>query len=358
MSNSLGYSLSAMFLALLISATLSKIYLNKFHQGKLKFVDFILSLVIALLPAAFLFTIGLEWKFGANYIPTSHSEDLTYSSFHIIALLITFAFTVLLVTRAKKDRESEERYMFGRFDRVDYTVFFIGIMLLGIELFKQLYYLNLNQGIENYLWYGFPLQFCSVPMFLYPLTPFIKNKKIKDAVYSFIGIFTAVGGLAVMIVGQSVFTLQVAISVHTMLWHGAMVVVSIYVLAARQIGKSFKDYFMAIAVLIGFIILAQGVNVLFHYLAINHPGMATFDGFFINPWMSNVNMPVLSNIRISMQQSGMHVALVGILFSLLYFVAFSLGGLIIFMGLRIPYLVQNTKAKKELKNKEVVTASN
>lgn len=347
MSNSFGYSLTIIFISVLIITSVIKFYLEKFHPGKLKPLSFVLNLILALTPMFYLFAITLKWKFDVSYLPSGNGEDLTYSSFHIGWLLVMAFFTILLMGRAKKDNENKSRFIFNQLDAVDHTLFWAGIMLLGIETFKQIEYLTLKDGLDAYQWYGFPLQFCSLPIILYPITPFIRNLKIKRALYAFIGIFMTVGGLSVMIIGQSIFTNSVAISTHTMLWHGTMVALSLYILVARKIGSDFKDFWKAIAVLCFFVVVVQVVNVSFHFIAMKYPALDLFDGFFINPWKSNVNMPVLSNIRIALQQSGMHFMFVLILFSLVYLIVFTLGGIILFTLLNLPYALKKIKEKRQ-----------
>lgn len=330
MTNSDGYRDTAIFFLLLIIAFTIKSLINHRHFGKYTKIEALLKYFMIFLPMIYLFVIDLDWSFGLKFLPSQNSADLTWSVFHIGSLVVMTIFLIILIARALIDRQSSRRYLGGRVDAVDNTIFQLGLMMFGIEIFKQLVFLNLDDGLANYQWYGFPLQFCSVPIFLYPLAPLVKNKRIKDALYSFIGIFTLVAGLSVMLVGGSVFTLNVAISIHTMLWHGTMVIVGSYVMVARRMGRSWRQYVDALFVLAILIVFVQVVNVSFHFLSFRFPGLKTFDGFFINPWLSNQNMPVLSNIRIALQDSGMHVTFVGIIFSLLYLLPFSAGGLIIF----------------------------
>lgn len=344
MSNAVGYSILLFFIAMFVSAFLSKLYIKKHHK-EMEWLDNFLSWLMILLPSIFMTIIRLDWKFGTKFLPTQQSEKITWSIFHIASLVIMVAYAIFILKRANADTVSERRYLFGRLNKVENTIFQLGILLISIEVFKQLVYLQLEDGIKNYLWYGFPLQFCSTPLFVYPLAPLFKNKKIKDALFSFIGIFTLIGGLAVMIVGTSVFTLEVAISVHTMIWHGTMVVVGLYTIATQKIGTKWTQYRDALIVLVIFILIAQGFNVLFHNLSADHPQMAFFDGFFINPWVSNVNMPVLSNIRISLQNSGLHIALVGIFFSLIYLASFALGGLLVFLLCKLFFIKHKTKSQ-------------
>lgn len=351
MTNSDGYRDTAIFFLLLIIAFTIKSLINHRHFGKYTKIEALLKYFMIFLPMIYLFVIDLDWSFGLKFLPSQNSADLTWSVFHIGSLVVMTIFLIILIARAPIDRQSSRRYLGGRLDAVDNTIFQLGLMMFGIEIFKQLVFLNLDDGLANYQWYGFPLQFCSVPIFLYPLAPLVKNKRIKDALYSFIGIFTLVAGLSVMLVGGSVFTLHVSISIHTMLWHGTMVIVATYVMVARKMGSKWRQYVDALLVLTILVAFVQVVNVTFHYLSFSFPGLESFDGFFINPWLSNRNIPVLSDIRIALQNSGMHVAFVGISFSLLYLAVFALGGLIIFGLTRL--IQKEVSRKRFAKDKEL-----
>ena len=344
MTNSTGYTYTAIFFLLLIIAFVIKSLVHQRHFGKYSKLESLLKYFMIFLPMIYLFVIDLDWSFGLNFLPSQNSADLTWSVFHIGSLVVMLIFMAILLARAPIDAKSQRRYLGGRLDAVDHTIFQLGLMMVGIEIFKQLVFLNLGDGLANYQWYGLPLQFCSVPIFLYPVSPLVKNQRIKDALYSFIAIFTLVAGLSVMLVGGSVFTLNVSISIHTMLWHGTMVIVASYVMVARKLGSKWRQYVEALIVLAILVVIVQIVNVSFHFLSFKFPGLESFDGFFINPWAINQNMPVLSNIRIALQESGMHVAFVGIIFTLLYLTTFAVGGLLIFGVARFIHRQVSTKS--------------
>ena len=54
--------------------------------------------------------------------------------------------------------------------------FVTGMILLGSEAGKQLF-LTFSVGKGHYLWWYFPFQLCSIPMYLLPLLPFLKGEK-------------------------------------------------------------------------------------------------------------------------------------------------------------------------------------
>lgn len=337
MSTDYGYALTLLFVGLIISGFVSLHFLAKHKRSRT-----LVFIALALIPTLYLFTIRDRLDFGLNYLPSQSSDDLTYSSFHIGAILLTTIATIYMIIQAQKDKRSTESYFFGRLSVVDFRVFLFGLLLFGIEVYKQLIFLNLAEGIAAYSWYGFPLQFCSIPLFFYPLVPFLKDGKIKQALYSFIALFTFLGGFLVVVVGGSVFTVNVAISVHTMIWHGSMVIVGLYVLVARDVVFKWRLLRGAIIVLAILVVFVQGVNSLFHYI-----GNDSFDGFFISPWQSTMNMPVLSDIRVSLQATNMPIILVGIIFSLIYFIAFAIGGSVIFTIARLLFTKEVAATRKK-----------
>ncbi|OQC10843.1 MAG: hypothetical protein BWX74_00431 [Tenericutes bacterium ADurb.Bin087] len=330
MSNLVGYGLIAGFVLVIGIMLLLKIYLQTYHQGKFWYIERPLKYLMILAPMFFMFAIGERWKFGENFLPSGNPDDLAWGPFHLAWLAVMIVAIIVVSSGVKADQENTKRYMFGRLNKIDFTVFQLGILLLSIEFYKQMIFLELYKGLNHYHWYGFPLQFCSIPLFLYPIVPFVKNKKIKEAFYSFIAIFNLIGGLSVMILATGVFTTYVSISIHTMMWHGTMVVVAIYLINAYKIGTKWRHYLGAVTVLFILMVIAQLTNVLFHYIGTKFPGPGDFDGFFISPWISRRNMPILGDIRVAMQEGGLPIAIIAIVFPYIYFVVFGLTGLLIY----------------------------
>jgi len=330
MSNLVGYSIVALFVIVMGLLLLLKVYLQTYHPGKYWYIERPIKYLMILGPMFFLFAIGERWHFGENFLPSQNPDDLAWGPFHLGWLFAMVIAIIVVSSGVKADKANTKRYVFGQLNKIDFTVFQFGVLLFGIELYKQLIFLNLYEGLANYHWYGFPLQFCSIPIFLYPLTPFIKNEKIKEAIYSFISIFNLIGGLAVMILATGVYTLQVSISIHTMIWHGVMVVVAFYLINAYKIGTKWRHYLGAVTVLFCLIVLAQLTNVLFHYIGMKFPGPGDFDGFFISPWIDRRNMPILGDIRANMIAGGVPTLIIALVFPHIYFVIFSLTGLLIY----------------------------
>lgn len=351
MSANAGWTITLVYLILAILIVITKLILRYPLKNKWETLQNTLLLVLALLPASFMFLIGDRWNFDPSYLPTNNPVvDLTYSSFHIFFIIWMIVLAIVFVFIAKSHREDQSKtYFKGRMNKVDFTIFRIGLFLLSIELYKQLIFAGLWHGIDNYQWYAFPLQFCSVPIFFFLIAPWLKNQKLKSATYEFIGLFVTLAGLLVMIVGGDVFVANVSISVHTMLWHSMMVVAGVYLIAAKRIGTDYKQLIRASVFLVGLIIFVQIVNIHFHFMgAYIENGPSNFSGFFISPWESGYRLPVLGLWQKALYESPMPLAISAFLFSLIYFLAFTVGASLVY-GLcygtnRLIKVVQNRKS--------------
>lgn len=346
MPNHEGWTITAIYFTLMILIIIAKVVLRYVFKNKYYNIQNYLLLILALLPASFMFMIGSRWEFGPNYLPTNNPVvDLTYSSFHIFFLLFMVVTAIAFAFIGKIHRNDHSRtYFNGRMDKIDYTIFRIGLFLLAIETYKQLVFANLWSGLDQYQWYAFPLQFCSVPIFFFLFAPWLKNKALKDASYEFIGLYVTLAGLLVMLFGGSVFSFSVAISVHTMLWHAMMFVAGVYLIFAKGIGTNYKQLIRAMIFLFGLIVLVQIVNIQFHFMGeYLENGPSGFSGFFISPWENGYSMPVLGGWQKAIYESSMPRALSATIYSIIYYAAFTLGATIVYwfiFGIRTLFKVK------------------
>ena len=311
MSNIVGLSLIAAFLVLeaVLFVILHKVKLKEKGQRGI-------VLAMALLPM-FLLTAVDSWDWPATINP---NVDLPFSWFHFIfiALVLLFAFGATRVATLHIQKDTCE----GRLSKTDWTVFVFGVLLTGIEIYKQIFYGTLFTG---YQWYLFPFQFCSVPLYVCLIAPWIKNQKRKEACYSFIGIFGLIAGLAVMAYPTTVFTNQISICIHTMVWHGTMIVVGVYLVARYRIGTSLVQWKQASAILSMFILIAIVMNMAIHLFA---PQIG-LNPFFLSPWISSP-FPVLSTI-LAKGQSSWGVFWGWLVYLISYILAFFLGGMLVYL---------------------------
>ncbi|MCI5745344.1 MAG: YwaF family protein [Erysipelotrichaceae bacterium] len=223
-----------------------------------------------------------DWRWP-NVRPT------VFGWYHIMWIIIMILVVVLLclIFARKHDSKTDDR-----------VIFFIGTMLLAIEIYKQIFY-TLKAG--HYQWYIFPFQFCSIPMYVACIAPLIKNVKVKETMYKFLASFGLLAGIAVMIYPGDCFnSWYVTILIHTMLWHASIVIMGVYLIVAKGYGKSIKEVMNASIVFTIILMIAVVANVLAYNLYFKDPTLNIYNDKFYLMYVSpyyETPLPILSNIK-------------------------------------------------------------
>lgn len=272
---------------------------------------------------------GWKWPFEERPAP--------YGWYHLMWLGIMIIVTVLLVkfVATKHDKRKD-----------NYVVFSIGLLLVIIETYKQIFY-TLDAGY--YQWYAFPFQFCSVPMMVAFIAPLLKEGKVKEALYKFLAFFGLLAGAAVMAYpGDCFSTSYVTILIHTMIWHASMVIMGIYLLASRGYGKNIlKEVIPGFIVFAIIVVIALVGNILSYNLFFNNPELnvhgQSLNMFYISPYYQ-CSLPILSIIYTKVPY---------VVFFLCYLLAFLLGISFVWLVTRainaIRLAIAKSKAKQESK---------
>ncbi len=172
-------------------------------------------------------------------------------SFMIIGYLLSFFGAFKLRNMSKK---ALDRFLFGA-----------GIFLALSELYKQLFY-TVVIGNYSYQWWIFPFQLCSVPIYLCLLIPFVKNDKVKTAMYGFLVSYNLMGGFVAFIEPSGLIHEYWTLTIHAFIWHMSLVFIGLTIAFNKNSGVnkvSFKTCFMVFVCLclIAFIINVSLWNV-------------------------------------------------------------------------------------------------
>ncbi|MBQ7337050.1 MAG: YwaF family protein [Clostridia bacterium] len=145
-------------------------------------------------------------------------------------------------------------------ERLDDIVFGVGVALLLLEIYKQLYYHTvLGNGYYNFS--VLPLQFCSYAMYLFLLIPLLPRGRWKDALYTFCALYQTMGGCIVMV--YPVLYGELSLSIHTMLWHTLMIATGILIGRQQGYGRRYlAEMLPATAIFFGTVSIAVVLNVL------------------------------------------------------------------------------------------------
>ncbi|MDD4212564.1 MAG: YwaF family protein [Bacilli bacterium] len=204
------------------------------------------------------------------------SAPKPYGPFHLGAVLITLILAIIISVRFRHANERINRII---------VLSIVGV-LIGFEIYKQLIF-SYNDGTWVYQWYAFPFQFCSVPMYVGLIAGLLKPGKVRNATYSFLGTFCLFAGLAVMVYPNDVFTQTLGISIQTMVHHGGMVILGVYMIVSNRAIPTQKGIIGSGIIFIILVVMAQSMNLIFAKQGINM--------FFISPTIG-CHLPVLSII--------------------------------------------------------------
>ncbi len=250
--------------------------------------------------------------------------------YHILCFLLMITASVLVVVFRKKISEKG----------VKYTILTMSIILIVFEIIKQLIYSfnydEITQTVTwDYQWYAFPFQFCSTPMYIMLIAGLCKKNLFRDCLYSYLGTFALFAGLVVMFYPGDVFSSTIFINIHTMLWHGSMVVIGVLLWATHSIEFKQKTFLKACGVFLVVLLLAMLMNLIWKWAGGLETG-ETFNMFYISPFYP-CTMPILSIIYDKAHY---------IVFLLCYVLGFLLAGYIFTL---IPILINKINLKIKLK---------
>lgn len=210
----------------------------------------------------------------------------------------------------------------------DYFTMTMGLILISTEIYKQILFAYHYNFEGDYRWSLFPFQLCSIPMYTSAIMPLARNEKLRKSLFSFMALYGMLGGLSVTLYQSSVLTREdYSLDYQSIIWHFALIALGIYSATYLNIGslsfkKSLKLYQYGTFAFLGFLILAEIINLL---IVLNH-GYNEFtvggNMFYISMFMFNLDIPVLSTIT---STCGWYVGFIGYTFVLMLgaFVIFS-----------------------------------
>ena len=156
-------------------------------------------------------------------------------------------------------------------------LFSLGVYMALAETYKQFFYYCIVDG-GKYNWYEFPFHLCSVPIYFCLLLPWLKEGKVKDAMYDFLLAFNLFSGFIAFAEPSGLNHTYVTMTAHSLTWHMLLVFLGLYLGFSGRACKSLKGYRGASAVFVCLCGIAFCLNLIF-YKASN----GTINAFFIGP---------------------------------------------------------------------------
>jgi DNA segregation ATPase FtsK/SpoIIIE-like protein len=208
-----------------------------------------------------------------------------FGAFHIVSIILSILVGVVLCVLWKR----------GIIKNVRNVLLVTAIIVLVLEIYKQINYsFGYEDGISFYYqWYAFPWQFCSTPLYIGIIAGLTKGK-VHNFLCSYLATFALFAGAAVMVYPADVFIRTLGIDIQTMVCHGSMVSIAIFLYYTNHVDTSWNTLLKAVPVFSITLSVAVILNELAHLVGITQEH--TFNMFFVSRHQPST-LPVYSLVH-------------------------------------------------------------
>ena len=189
--------------------------------------------------------------------------------FHLLFWGLSIGAAVLLCVLHKKDKP----------ERIRWVVLTVAIIVLLLEIYKQITYSFSNGTDFDYQWYAFPFQFCSTPMYIGLLAGIIGKGKVHDALCAYLATYAMFAGLITMTIPNDIYIDIIGINIQTSICHGSMITIAIYLFYTGHVKLQHKTILKAMSVFAG----TMGIAMILNEIAFRSGLQETFNMFYISP---------------------------------------------------------------------------
>lgn len=230
----------------------------------------------------------MKWlEFLLDHTPRLSDRPGVYGGFHVGALITVLILFFLLILFRKRLPRGERAL------RRTLWVFALGLLLL--EIGKQVVYSYNPQTGWSYDWSRFPFQFCSTPIYIALLAAPLHDGKLRRALLCFLATYSPVAGCAVLFwPSPDVFSPILFLDIHTMIWHGAMLLFGLYLWLGDHVQPVIRTAWSAFLVYLPMNFVALALNEAEH--AFGFAGGYAFNMFYTSRYYT-CHIPLLSWVQ-------------------------------------------------------------
>ena len=217
-------------------------------------------------------------------LSTQMTKPTLFGWFHLMFLAITFAVAILLCFLYKK----------GVIKNVRKVILITSITVITLEVYK-LFICGIHYGgaeFYSFPWFYLPWQFCSTPMFIGLIAGLTKGK-FHNWMCSFLATFAVFAGTAVMLYPGDVFVTKIGLNIQTMICHGSMIVIGIFLYYTNHVKTEFKTLLKAIPTFATCLTLAVILNEIAGKI---DPVKYNFNLFYVSRYQVGF-LPIYSSIQ-------------------------------------------------------------
>lgn len=226
------------------------------------------------------------WQQILRFLDSKMAVPGMYGWFHLLWLSIVLFSTILICIKMRSASRKTVRML----------VLITALVVAFLEVYKQINFsFGYQDGIRfDYQWYSFPFQFCSTPMYIGLIVGLTREGRTHDACSAYLATYALFAGICVMLYPASVFIDTIGINIQTMVCHGSMIVIGIYLLASGYVNLEHKTLLKAFPVFTCCVVVAMVMNKLAKLAGILET--ETFNMFFISPYCEP-SLPVYSIVQ-------------------------------------------------------------
>ena len=224
------------------------------------------------------------WQELLKLLDTSMPVPEPYGLFHLLFVGLSFVAVIPLYRHFKQEHQ------------IRHVVLVTALVVIALEVYKQINFsVSYENGIQfDYAWYIFPFQFCSTPMYVGLLAGLTKKGKLHESLCAYLATYAVFAGVSVMAYPTTVFVETAGINFQTMICHGSMITIGIYLLATGYVPLKGKTIFKALPVFLCNVTLAAIMNRVAYLAGITQA--EDFNMFFISPYEAP-HLPVYSLVQ-------------------------------------------------------------
>ncbi len=194
-----------------------------------------------------------------------------FGPYHILCLVVIFGLCGLVIWKGRNVSDTQFNLTLG---------LLAGVLLL-LEAYKQLIYAyDGPTDTWAYCWNEFPFQFCSTPMYVMLVISLLENGKVKDSLCAFMATYNLFAGLAVTVYPGGVFIENAGINIQTMVHHGTMLIMGVFMYASGKVKPSHTTVLKALPTFLLLLSMAIAMNTLYAQYG---PKEYYFSMFYIAP---------------------------------------------------------------------------
>ena len=246
-----------------------------------------------------------------DILQTTMETPKAFGWFHLLWLCL-MVLAIICLSKIKHNEKNLKRILLT-----------YAIVSIVLEVLKAIFWSFNYDEITNvitwdYEWYTFPFQLCSTPIYVSLICFFLKRRKLRTTLLSYLAFVTIIGSISAILMPDSCFTSEILININTMWIHYGAFVISMYLLIKGEVKVNKLNLKRALIVFLICVSIALLLNIIIYNTGILNG--ETFNMFYISPYFISI-LPVFDIIQQNVPY---------IIFLLIYILALTLGSLIIY----------------------------